>query len=548
MGQPYGHDVARQLQPAAQTLRSIVFLAVVLRTPAFTVAATRETDRGVQHDGGRGIVVLQRRRIDEGLEGRARLTLGLCGPVEAGQGVGVAADHGQHPARLRLNRHQGTVDVGHLFQKVLAAPRLYEDQVAAPQLAIGVGPGCIGRNQRARTVVAGGADADIVAGHRLDGRGLPGPAFGWTLPPHGGLAPALGEVGRAPGPAPAVPAVIVLQPAHQGVARRRLQRRVQRGPHIVAAAVDLFLAEAGDGLTPRLLDEEVGVGVLGPARRVLCRQRAGEGRGQLGVVDEAVLVHLAQHPVAAAQGGLGVAFGVVVVRPLGQGRQEGRLVRRQLAQRLAEIVIGRRGHAIRAIAEENLVEIQLHDLLFGQRRFQPVGQNGFLDLAVDTALIGQQDVLGHLLGDGRAALQPSPGGGVEDVLEHGPAQTAHVDAAVVEEIAVLGRQEGLDHRQRDLLIRHIDAPLVREFADQRPVAGIDPRRRRRPVVGQFRGVGQVMEQPGRIDGHDQPGQGDPAQQGHARHHEPAFGNLHLILRRTGPMGWFSPRRRPRLEP
>ena len=243
-----------------------------------------------------------------------------------------------------------------------------------------------------------------------------------------------------------------------------------------------------------------------------------------------------------------MAFGVIVVRPLGQGRQEGRLVRRQLAQRLAEIVVGRRGHAIGAIAEENLVQIQLEDLLLGEGRFQPVGEDGFLDLAVDAALVGQQDVLGHLLGDGRAALETPARGGVEDVLEHGAAQTAHVDAAVVEEVPVLGREEGLDHRQRDLLIGHIDAPLVRELADQRPVAGVDARRRGRPVVGQFRGVGQVMEQPGRIDGHNQPGQGDSAQQGHARHHEPAFGNLHLILRRTGTMGWFSPRRRPRLEP
>ena len=430
----------------------------------------------------------------------------------------------------------------------MPAARLDKDQVAPPQWPVGIGPGRIGGNQGARAVVARGADADRIAGDGFHGCGLPGPALRGPLAPDGGLAPALGEIGAAPRPAPAVPPVIVLQPPHQGVTGRRLQRRVQRGSQVIAATVDLFLTEAGDGLTAGFLDEEVGVGILGAARCILRGQRPGQRRCQLAGIDEAVLIHFAQHPVATAQGGLGVAFGVIVVRPLGQGGEEGRLIRVQLAQRLAEIVVGRRCDAIGSVAEENLVEIQLHDLLFGQGRFQPVGQNGFLDLAVDAALIGQQDVLGHLLGDGRAALQPPPGGGVEDVLEHGPAKAAHIDATVVEEIAILGRQKSLDHRQRDLLVGHIDAALVRELADQRPVTGIDPRRRRRPIVSQLGCVGQVMKQPGRIDGHDHPGQGNRPQQGHARHHEPAFGNLHLILRQTGPQESFSPRRRPRLEP
>ena len=430
----------------------------------------------------------------------------------------------------------------------MPAARLDKDQVAPPQWPVGIGPCRISGNQGARAVVACGADTDRIAGDGFHGCGLPGPALGGPLAPDGGLTPALGEIGAAPRPAPAVPPVIVLQPPHQGVTGRRLQCRVQRGSQVIAPTVDLFLTEAGDGLTAGFLDEEVGVSILGPARRILRGQRPGQRRCQLAVIDEAVLVHFTQHPVATAQGGLGVAFGVIVVRPLGQCGEEGRLIRGQLAQRLAEIVIGRRCDTIGAVAEENLVEIQLHDLLFGQGRFQPVGQDGFLDLAVDAALIGQQDVLGHLLGYGRAAFKTPARGGVEDVLEHGPAQAAHVDAAVVEEVPVLSGEEGLDHRQRDLLIRHIDAPLVRKLADQGAVAGIDPRRRRRPVVGQLGCVGQVMKQPGRIDGHDQPGQGNRPQQGHARHHEPAFGNLHLILRKTDSPDSFSPRRRPRLEP
>ena len=75
---------------------------------------------------------------------------------------------------------------------------------------------------------------------------------------------------------------------------------------------------------------------------------------------------------------------------------------------------------------------------------EPAGQDGLLELAADGGVVGQQDVLGHLLGDGRAALAAGgPARSVEHVLGHGPAQAADVDAAVLEEVAVLGGQEGL---------------------------------------------------------------------------------------------------------
>ena len=147
-----------------------------------------------------------------------------------------------------------------------------------------------------------------------------------------------------------------------------------------------------------------------------------------------------------------------------------------------------------------------------------------------------------LLGDGRAAFQPAPLRQVEDVLQRRPAYAAHIDAAVLEEVAVLGGQEGLHHRRRNLVVGDVDSPLVRKLPDQGAVARIDSRRRRRTVVRQFRGVGQVVEQPGRIDGHRHPRQGDAAQQDHARPYEPAFGNLHGLLRRHAPNWCFSPRR------
>ena len=329
--------------------------------------------------------------------------------------------------------------------------------------------------------------------------------------------------------------VVIFKTPHQGVARRRLQLRVKRRAQIIAAAIDLFLTEQGDGATTRLLHEEVGVGILGPTRRGAGVQRTGQRRLQLLFRQPFVVGHFAQHPVSTPQRSSRITFRVVVGRSLGQGPQKGRLVRRQLIQRLAEIVIGRRGHAIGAIAQVDLVQIQFEDLLLGQRRFQTAGEDRFLELAVQAGLTGQQDVLGDLLGDGRAALQTLARHDVEHVLEHGPADAGHVDAAVIEEVLILGRQEGVNDRLRHLVIGDVDASLVGELADQGPVAGIDARRRRGAIVSQFRGVRHVVQDPGGVDGHHHPGQGDAAQQGHARHDEPAFSYLHHELRKTHPI-------------
>ena len=137
------------------------------------------------------------------------------------------------------------------------------------------------------------------------------------------------------------------------------------------------------------------------------------------------------------------AHRLVVVRALGQRRQVGALGQRQVGDRLAEVVVGRRADAVGAVAQPDLVEIELEDLLLGQGLLEPGGEDRLLQLAADRDLVVQEDVLGHLLGDGRAALGPAALQDVEDVLEHRPADAADVDAAMLEEVVVLGRQEGV---------------------------------------------------------------------------------------------------------
>ena len=79
------------------------------------------------------------------------------------------------------------------------------------------------------------------------------------------------------------------------------------------------------------------------------------------------------------------------------------------------------------------------------------GKEGFLDLALDGALVGEEQVLGQLLGDGRAALHDGIGA---HVFRHGARQAEEIDAEMVEEAAVLGGEHGLDDVVRHLVDRH----------------------------------------------------------------------------------------------
>ena len=67
--------------------------------------------RRIQHDGRRGVAVVERGGVDEGFEGRTRLTLRLRGTVEHRMLVGEPADQRQNPARMRIHRHEGALQL-----------------------------------------------------------------------------------------------------------------------------------------------------------------------------------------------------------------------------------------------------------------------------------------------------------------------------------------------------------------------------------------------------------------------------------------------------
>ena len=120
--------------------------------------------------------------------------------------------------------------------------------------------------------------------------------------------------------------------------------------------------------------------------------------------DVAVLGHLADDPVPPLGGFLLLAERMIVVRRLGQGREIGDLLDREVLELLVEVGEARRGDAVGADAEIDLVEIELEDLVLAVGALDADGEDGFLDLALERAVAREQEVLGHLLRDGRGAF------------------------------------------------------------------------------------------------------------------------------------------------
>ncbi len=102
----------------------------------------------------------------------------------------------------------------------------------------------------------------------------------------------------------------------------------------------------------------------------------------------------------------------------------------------------------------------------------------------ETALLFEQHVLRHLLGDGGGADRAAAMAHHHQVGDGGAQDRGRIDAAMGPERLVLGGDEGLLHLVRDRRVGHEDAPLGGELADQRAVRGIDAAHHRRLVGAQ----------------------------------------------------------------
>ena len=160
---------------------------------------------------------------------------------------------------------------------------------------------------------------------------------------------------------------------------------------------------SGAGLAADLVDQ-MKSGVAADPREGREVQPLGLGVGRLRRGDDAVVLHPGQHIGEALVGALAVAVRIVIGRPLGQAGDEGAFGQRQVLHRLAEIGARREVDAPRRAAEIDRVEIDFEDFLLGERLLDAVGDDHLADLALEGDAVADQQILRHLLGDGRAAL------------------------------------------------------------------------------------------------------------------------------------------------
>ncbi len=282
------------------------------------------------------------------------------------------------------------------------------------------------------------------------------------------------------GAAVALALVVVLEVLAHRLLGLQLHVEVHGGVDLQPAGVEHLFAVALLEVAAHLLGEIGGVGDIGVDPRM---------DGQLLVVgllrlfggDGAVGDHALEDVLLALFGAIEVAIGGVAAGGARQAGEHGALGESQLLDVLVEVVFGRCLDTVGPVAEVDLVEVEVKDLLLGQPLLHPAGEDRLLELARVGALRSQQQALGHLLGDGAAALHDAAS---LEVFPGGTDDGDEVDPPVLVEIGILGGDEGLEQRLRHSLNGHDDAPLFRVLGNHLTVGAVDLGDDRRTIIGE----------------------------------------------------------------
>ena len=217
--------------------------------------------------------------------------------------------------------------------------------------------------------------------------------------PFGPVETRLEMINRSP---PSVPTVVVLDaPAEcflRDILKSGIQSRANGKTSLVQSAFPVtchenpphFFREIPGAHEPRFAARADG-------------QRLGRSEFSVGRTDESVGRHSPEDPVSPGGRSLAVSNRMIIVGCLRQCSQIRGFRQRQLVEGLVEIVQRRGRHAVRAETQVNLVEVELQNLILGERSLDAEGEDRFPDLALDREFIRQQEILRHLLGDGRRA-------------------------------------------------------------------------------------------------------------------------------------------------
>lgn len=278
--------------------------------------------------------------------------------------------------------------------------------------------------------------------------------------------------------------VVGQQTRLQRLTGRDLQTRIERGANRQAALIERVVAVFLNDLPADFLGEEIGGEEMRAAAARVDTERLLLGFFAVGLGDVAVLDHAVDHPVAAFDGGFGLAERMVVGRSLRERCEIGGLGNGKLGYRLVEIGQRRTGNTVGIQAEEDLVEIEFKDPVLAVGLLDAERKDRFLDLAVDRLVRAQQEVLCHLLRDRRCANRATAGTEVLQVHRDSAGETCDIDTRMLVEVFVFGGDEGCLDAIRNRLDRQIETPLTGIFRHQRAIAGMKARRYRRRVFRQ----------------------------------------------------------------
>ena len=189
-------------------------------------------------------------------------------------------------------------------------------------------------------------------------------------------------------------------------------------------------------------------------------QRLDSGAVVGGLADIAIGEHQAQHFIAPLLGELRMMQRVEAVGRAYHPGDRRHLADRQIARFLGEVELGGLPHAVdsllAALPEVDVVDVVFQDLVLGILALGDIRHQDLLDLAPPVALAGQEKILHQLLGQGRAALAHAMRG---EVHPGGFDDTDQVDAVMLVEAMVLGGEDRVDQRGRNLRKRYQAALL-----------------------------------------------------------------------------------------
>ena len=160
----------------------------------------------------------------------------------------------------------------------------------------------------------------------------------------------------------------------------------------------------------------------------------------------------------------------------------------KLGEGLAVIDLGSGAHAVSPLAQVDLVQVKFQDLVFGQLPFDLERQEDLVQFSHVRFLPRQEEIAGHLHGDGAAALpllarQRQGDGGSQQALP--------IHAGVLEEAVVFRRDKGVDQLLRRLVYAQQRAPFLAKLGDQGTVPAVHPQRHLQTDIAQGVDLRQV---------------------------------------------------------